>query len=64
MLHDASGCFHALRRFVQTSSKPTGLHADPDQPARLVQAQRLIEELERTARLTGTSLRRRRKKAR
>lgn len=63
-LHDTSGCFHALRRFVATSAKPTGLLGDPDQHTRLVQAQRLIVELERTARLTGTSLRRRRKKAR
>ena len=63
-LSDTSGCFHALRRFLATSSKPTGLLGDPDQPARIAQAQRLIVELERTARLTGTSLRRRRKKAR
>ena len=63
-LGDASGCFHALRRFVATSAAPTGLYADPDQPARIGAAHRLMSELERAARLTGRSLRRRRKKAR
>jgi hypothetical protein len=63
-LGDASGCFHALRRFVATSAAPTGLFGDPDQPARVGSAHRMMSELERTARLTGTSLRRRRKKAR
>jgi hypothetical protein len=63
-LGDASGCFHALRRFVATSAAPTGLYADPDQPARIGAAHRLMSDLERTARLTGRSLRRRRKKAR
>lgn len=64
LLGDPSGCFHALRRFVATSAQPTGLYADPDQPARVGAAHRMMAELERTARLTGTSLRRRRKKAR
>ncbi len=63
-LGDPSGCFHALRRFVTTSSAPTGLYGDPDQPARVGSAHRMMAELERAARLTGTSLRRRRKKAR
>ena len=63
-LGDASGCFHALRRFVATSAAPTGLYADPDQPARIGAAHRLMSDLERAARLAGRSLRRRRKKAR
>lgn len=63
-LGDAAGCFHALRRFVATSAAPTGLYADPDQPARVGAAHRLMADLERTARLTGRSLRRRKKKAR
>jgi hypothetical protein len=65
MLGDASGCFWALRRFVATSvapSRPTGLYADPDQPGRVGLAERMMAELERTARITGTSLRRRRRK--
>ncbi|MBL0220542.1 MAG: hypothetical protein IPQ07_42570 [Myxococcales bacterium] len=59
---DSSGCFHALRRFIATSSTPTGLYADPDQPARVGSAHRMMADLERAARLTGTSLRRRRRK--
>jgi hypothetical protein len=59
-LGDPRGAYHALRRFVVTSAEPTGLYADPDQPGRVSLALRLIAELERTARLTGTSLRRRR----
>ncbi len=62
MLGDASGCFWALRRFVATSAAPTGLYADPDQPGRVGLAERMMAELERTARITGTSLRRRRRK--
>jgi len=58
-LGDARGCYHALRRFVATSATPSGLYADPDQPARVGCAERMIAELERSARLTGTSLRRR-----
>ncbi len=63
-LGDPSGCFHALRRFIATSGAPTGLYGDPDHPARVGSAHRMMAELERAARLTGTSLRRRRKKAR
>jgi hypothetical protein len=63
-LGDRSGCFHALRRFIATSAQPSGLYADADQPARVGTAHRIMSELERTARLTGTSLRRKRKKAR
>ncbi|HUJ58367.1 MAG TPA: hypothetical protein VLX92_07740 [Kofleriaceae bacterium] len=55
-LGDARACYHALRRFVATSARPTGLYADPDQPSRVALAERLIGELERTARLAGTSL--------
>lgn len=58
-LGDARGCYHALRRFVATSAIPSGLYADPDQPARVGRAERMMAELERTARLTGRSLRRR-----
>jgi hypothetical protein len=66
-LGDANGCYQALRRFVATSddvSRPTGLYADPDQPSRVALAIRLIAELERTARLTGTRLQRPRRKRR
>jgi hypothetical protein len=55
-LDDTRGCYHALRRFVATSAAPSGLSADPDQPARIACAERMIAELERTARLTGRSL--------
>ena len=61
-LGDPSGCFHALRRFVTTSALPTGLYADPDQPGRVACAERMMADLERTARVTGTSLRRRRRR--
>jgi tetratricopeptide (TPR) repeat protein len=55
-LGDVRGCYHALRRFVATSAAPSGLSADPDQPVRIACAERMIAELERTARLTGSSL--------
>jgi hypothetical protein len=58
-LGDTRGCYHALRRFVATSAQPTGLCADPDQPARVGCAERMIAQLERTARITGRSLGRR-----
>ena len=63
-LDDACGCYHALRRFVSTSAAPSGLHGDPDQPERIACAERMIAEIERTARLTGTSLARPRRKKR
>jgi tetratricopeptide (TPR) repeat protein len=63
-LGDSSGAYHALRRFLATSSNPTGLFADPDQPSRVALATRLIAELERTARLAGTRLVRPRRKRR
>jgi len=56
---DAAACYQALRRFVSTSSAPTGLVGDPDQPARVAQACRHMAELERTARLAGKRLRKR-----
>jgi tetratricopeptide (TPR) repeat protein len=55
-LADVRGCYHALRRFIATSAAPSGLAADPDQPARIATAERMLAELERTARLTGTTL--------
>jgi hypothetical protein len=60
-LDDVHAAYHALRRFVATSAARTGLYADPDQPGRVACAERLLVELERTARLTGTSLRKRRR---
>jgi hypothetical protein len=56
---DVATCYQALRRFVATSHAPTGLAADPDQPARVAHAGRLMAELERTARLAGKRLRKR-----
>ncbi len=54
---DAPACYQALRRFVATSAAPTGLAGDPDQPARIAEASRLIAELKRIARLAGKRLR-------
>jgi hypothetical protein len=61
-LGDLAGCYHALRRFIATSARPTALDADPDQAGRVVSAERMLGELERAARLTNVSLRRRRAK--
>ncbi len=55
-LGDRAGCHAALVRFVATSSEPTGLFGDPDQPARVGQASRMMAEIERTARLSGIRL--------
>jgi len=63
-LGDASGAHQALQRFVAASAKPTALLADPDQPERLAHAERLLTELERVARLAGSSLVRPRPRAR
>ena len=63
-LGDPRGCYHALRRFLATSSRPTGLYADPEQPARVALATRMIAELERTSRLAGTPLARPRRRRR
>jgi len=60
-LGDTAGCYHALRRFLATSARPTALHGDPDQPARLAFAETRLAELERAARLAGRSLARRRR---
>src|SRR5205085_2792742 len=63
-LGDASATFHALRRFLATSSgRVTALAADPAQADRVAAASRMIGELERAARVSGTPLRRRRKRA-
>ena len=51
-----TACYQALRRFVATSAAPTGLAGDPDRPARVAQASRLMAELERTARLPASVL--------
>jgi hypothetical protein len=61
---DDTGCFHALRRFLDTSMTPTGLFADPDQPGRIASAERLLAELARTAKLKGVRLRRDRRRRR
>jgi len=63
-LGDATGCYHALGRFLTTSEAPTGLYADPEQPSRVALASRLMADLERTARLTGTRLQRSRNRKR
>ena len=63
-LGDLADCYHALRRFLATSARPTALHGDPDQPERIASAERMLVELERAARLSGQSLRRRAKKRR
>jgi hypothetical protein len=58
-LGDSTGCYHALRRFVATSSASTGnliAWSDPDQSARLAHADRLLGELERSARLAGAPI--------
>jgi len=62
-LGDLRRCYHALRRFVATSALPSGLYGDPEQPGRVACAERMLAEIERTARLTGTSLARPRKKS-
>jgi hypothetical protein len=58
---DAGGCYQALRRFLATSARPSALHGDPDQPARIAYAETRIVELARAARLAGRSLARRRR---
>lgn len=63
-LGDATACYHALRRFVATSATPSGLFGNLNQPGRVALAERLIAQLERTARLSGTTLARPRRKRR
>lgn len=62
LVGDSTGCYHALRRFVASSALPSGLFGDPDQPGRVASAERMLADLERTARLTGRSLVRRRRR--
>ena len=47
---------------MTTSAEPTALAGDPDQPERLAIASRLLVELERSARLAGVSLKKRKRK--
>jgi predicted Zn-dependent protease len=61
-LGDRSGCYHALRRFAATSDAPGGLAGDPEQPGRVAIAHRMLAEIERSARLSGVSLARPRKR--
>ncbi len=63
-LGDPRGCYQALRRFIATSARPSGLYADADQPSRVALAHRWIAELERTSRLSGTPLPRPRRRRR
>jgi hypothetical protein len=53
---DSVLAYRAIRRFITTSAERTALVGDPDQPARVAMATRMIAELERTARLAGISL--------
>ena len=64
-LGDARACCRALRRFLTTSARPTGLYADVDQPSRVACAHHLLAQHDRQARLTGPATpraRRRRKR--
>jgi hypothetical protein len=61
-LGDARATYHALRRFLATSAAPTALRGDPDQAARIAGAERLVLEIERAMRLTGSSLAKPRKR--
>jgi hypothetical protein len=63
-LGDAPACYRALRRFVATSARPSGLYGDAEQPGRVALATRLIAKLERTSRLSGTPLARPRRRRR
>jgi len=64
-LGDRDACLAALRRFLATCAAATrsGLAGDPDHPARVGLASRMISELERTARLARAPRRRRRSSA-
>jgi hypothetical protein len=55
-LGDAAAAHQSLQRFIATSAAPTALAGDPAQPARLADAERLLSELERAARLAGRPL--------
>lgn len=58
---DLAGSYHALRRFLATSGEKSALAGDPDQPERIVLATKLVADLQRTARLAGISLKKKRK---
>jgi tetratricopeptide (TPR) repeat protein len=60
-LGDRDGTYRALRAFIAASATPSGLAADPDHPARVGLASRMLAEIERTARLHRGPRRRRRK---
>ena len=49
----AQACDAAMRRFLELSRRPGPLAADPDQPARIALATRLVADHERLSRLTG-----------
>ncbi len=61
---DSASCCIALRRFVAASAAPSGLYADTEQPGRVACAERLLAELDRTARLVAQPVRRKRRRAR
>ena len=64
-LGDRDATCRALRAFITTSATPSGLAADPDQPARVGLALRMVAELERAPRLHRAPRRRdRRSRAR
>jgi len=63
-LGHAKACHASLRRFPTTSQRPTGPLGDPDQPARVGLATRMMAELERSARLAGAPTSRPRRKRR
>ena len=60
-LGDRDGACRAMRAFLSASATPSGLMADPDQPARVGLAHRMVSELERTARLARPPRRRKRR---
>lgn len=60
-LGDRDACLAALRRFLATSTTRSGLAGDPDHPARVGLAHRMVSELERTARLARAPRRRKRR---
>jgi hypothetical protein len=61
-LGDARACCRALRRFLTTSARPTGLYADVDQPSRVAYAHHLLAAHDRQARLATAPRARRRKR--
>jgi hypothetical protein len=61
---DAEGCCVALRGFVAASETPTAVDGDPDQPARIDLARRLLAARERADRAGPHGGKRRRRRAR